>query len=244
MGLAAALGLGILTFLTTVNALYYSFFAFRELPIVQPRGKVAILVRTLNERDYVELCLRSLDNQPILQRYPRNFEKVVIDGGSTDGTIEIARALGWEVVVFPRSKGWGKVSSTDYYIRYMTSADIVVLCDSDTFFPRMWLQNVLYHFRNPRVVAVRTPKLYDVPAVSFIALPKVLLEVNMPCGNCAFVRRAYIESGGFEVWCEGSKLQYWGEEVVLYKRLRRLGEVVFEPTPVFARLPTRKWIRT
>src|SRR5688500_11608447 len=48
---------------------------------------VSILTPSLNQAAFVEDCLASIDRQD----YPR-IEQIVVDGGSTDGTLELLRA--------------------------------------------------------------------------------------------------------------------------------------------------------
>ena len=50
---------------------------------------VSVLVLNLNGREYLDSCLASLEAQV----YPRDrFEIVVVDNGSTDGSLEFVRA--------------------------------------------------------------------------------------------------------------------------------------------------------
>ena len=55
---------------------------FRESSSLLP--KISIVTPCLNSSEFIEECLRSV----LLQGYP-NLEYIVVDGGSTDGTIEI-----------------------------------------------------------------------------------------------------------------------------------------------------------
>ena len=61
-----------------------------RLPDVQPDGspwpKLGVITAVFNAADFFEESLRSA----LLQGYP-NLEVVVIDGGSTDGTVDIIR---------------------------------------------------------------------------------------------------------------------------------------------------------
>lgn len=53
--------------------------------------KVSVLIYVLNDRTHIEKCVRSVMSQQL-----REMEILLIDGGSTDGTIEIAEQLGKE----------------------------------------------------------------------------------------------------------------------------------------------------
>lgn len=56
---------------------------------------VSIIIRTLNEEKYIGECLSAIEKQ----HYSGEIEKIVIDSGSTDATVNIAREFG-AVVTF------------------------------------------------------------------------------------------------------------------------------------------------
>lgn len=61
--------------------------------IVPSRIPLSVLIRTLNEADRIEACIKSA--------LPLGAEIVVVDAGSTDRTVEIAQALGATVLSNP-----------------------------------------------------------------------------------------------------------------------------------------------
>lgn len=62
--------------------------------------KVSIIIRTLNEAKYLPECLNSLQEQS----YNGEIETIIVDSGSTDGTLDIARARGCKVVEIDKRK--------------------------------------------------------------------------------------------------------------------------------------------
>ena len=50
---------------------------------------VSVIVPVFNRKDYIEKCLNSIVNQTF-----RNFELIVVDDGSDDGTGEICDEYG------------------------------------------------------------------------------------------------------------------------------------------------------
>lgn len=48
--------------------------------------KVSIITVVLNNAEYIEACIQSVINQDY-----ENIEYIVIDGGSTDGTIDVIK---------------------------------------------------------------------------------------------------------------------------------------------------------
>jgi glycosyltransferase involved in cell wall biosynthesis len=83
---------------------------------------VTIIIPTLNEERGI---------REVLQRIPRrelgNPEVLVIDGGSSDGTVEVAKSLGADVILQTRS-GYGQAILEGFH---RASGDIVVVIDGD-----------------------------------------------------------------------------------------------------------------
>nr|WP_321501122.1 TIGR04283 family arsenosugar biosynthesis glycosyltransferase [uncultured Dethiosulfovibrio sp.] len=60
--------------------------------------KISVIIPTLNERDGISICIRSALGA-------QDVEVIVSDGGSTDGTIEVAESYGAQVVRSPKGRG-------------------------------------------------------------------------------------------------------------------------------------------
>jgi len=54
--------------------------------------KITVITVALNSAEYIEDCIRSV----ICQDY-ENIEYIIVDGGSTDGTVEILRQYGNQI---------------------------------------------------------------------------------------------------------------------------------------------------
>jgi glycosyltransferase involved in cell wall biosynthesis len=63
----------------------------------------------------------------VLQRFPPGYRAVVVDNGSTDGSADLARALGASVVVEPR-RGFGSACAAGLLA---ATAPVVAFCDAD-----------------------------------------------------------------------------------------------------------------
>ena len=98
---------------------------------VMYRGKqlplLSIVIPTLNEVDWLRHCLLSLRHGG----YP-NYEVIVVDGFSTDGTADIAQQMGAKVV-FSRSRSMSRLIQFGCLI---AQGDIILKTDADTIFPR------------------------------------------------------------------------------------------------------------
>src|ERR1700722_19571431 len=58
-------------------------------------------------------------------------EIILVDDGSKDRTVEIARAMGLTVIVHPRNRGYGGNQKTCYRAALDSGADIVVMIHPD-----------------------------------------------------------------------------------------------------------------
>ncbi|GAC1326310.1 MAG: glycosyltransferase [Thermoleophilaceae bacterium] len=109
---------------------------------------LSVLVPAYNERVGIERTVRSL----AANAYP-DFDIIVIDDGSEDGTGEIAQSLGFERVRVMRQPNSGKPAALNAGLA-ATRNDIVVTVDADTIFERDTLVQLVQPFRDPAVGAV------------------------------------------------------------------------------------------
>jgi hypothetical protein len=86
---------------------------------------VAVVLPCLNEREAVGLCVRQA--RAALHAGGLKGEVIVVDNGSTDGSIEEAKTSGARVIAEPR-RGYGRALRTGFQ---HTSADVVVMADAD-----------------------------------------------------------------------------------------------------------------
>jgi len=178
--------------------------------------EASVIIPALNEEKFIGDCLRSLRAQTV----PAYI--IVLDNGSTDKTVEIAKEYADEVLILPG------LSLRDMKQLGVEKAKtpIVVTTDADTVAPPEWLEKLLRHFSDPEVVAVGGPvrplepntvsSLYT-NSLSNIAQAGLLYDANM-----AFRRDAVLGSGGYAHLKRG-----WDWE--LSSRLNNYGRVVYDP---------------
>ncbi|MEW2567028.1 bifunctional polysaccharide deacetylase/glycosyltransferase family 2 protein [Streptomyces sp. NPDC047070] len=113
-------------------------------PVTRP---VSVIVPAYNEKECIANTLRSLaqSTHPI--------EIIVVDDGSTDGTKEIAEALGMPNVRVIRQENAGKPAALNNGVRN-ASHDIVVMMDGDTVFEADTVRQLVQPFADPGVGAV------------------------------------------------------------------------------------------
>lgn len=178
--------------------------------------EATVVIPALNEEEFIEDCLRSLRAQTV------PVYIIVLDNGSTDKTVEIAKKYADEVLIHPGLPVW-KMKQLGVET---AKTPIVVTTDADTVVPPEWIEKLLRHFSDPNVVAVGGPiwpfepdkvsYLYT-KSLSAIAQAGLLYDANM-----AFRRDVMLRSGGYSRLRRG-----WDWE--LSSRLRKYGRVVYDP---------------
>ena len=108
--------------------------------------KISVITPSLNQRQFVEETIRSV----IFQRYP-NLEYLVIDGCSTDGTVEIIRKYEPWIDFWCSEKDNGQVDAINRGLA-MATGDVVAWLNSDDYYLENALHSVGKAFqKNPSV---------------------------------------------------------------------------------------------
>jgi len=187
---------------------------------------VSVIIPTLNEEKYIQRCLKSLVNQVS----DLTFEILVVDGGSTDQTVQIAKKYADDVLIKPNAP----VGAARNLGAKVAKGDILAFIDADTIANPQWLSSIDEAFRRePRAVGLTGPTLpYDgrlSDSITYrlwtIYLQRILLYLEMPhvIGfNCAYRRAPFLSAGGFD---ENSVMS---EDIKLAHKIRRYGKIKFE----------------
>jgi len=120
----------------------------RRAPTPAYLPPVAVIVPAYNEAVGIERAVRSL----AASDYPE-FEVVVVDDGSTDGTAEVVERLALERVRLVRKPNGGKPSALNTGIG-ASSAPVIVMVDGDTVFEPEALRRLVQPLGDPTVGAV------------------------------------------------------------------------------------------
>ena len=192
--------------------------------IARPRGfgVISVVVPALNEEEYITPCLESL----ISQSYD-DYELIVVDGGSSDRTVELAEKYADEVIVFK-----GPVGAARNIGVKRSRGGILAFIDADTVACHSWLEVISESFEERRVVGVTGPTLpIDGNAVDNICykasttyLQKILLRLgilHVVGFNCAYRREPFLKVGGFD------EVNVLSEDVRLSWKIRRFGKISF-----------------
>lgn len=200
---------------------------------------VSIVVPVLNEGKLLPDCLRSLREQD----YPGEVEIIVVDNGSEDDSVAVARRFGAKVVFSPKKRN---VFYARDFGAWSARGEVIVQADGDTVYPRDWLTRIMEHFQaHPKVVAVSGVYTYRTPTpwerlefwLRFITNIVTLLLFGRPFvvsgANFAFRREAFLKVGGYDLRA------YAPDQYGIVTQLRKAGKIVYDRTLVVATSPRK-----
>ena len=184
---------------------------------------VSTIIPTLNEEDYLEKCLISLKNQEGCE----NFEIIVVDGGSSDATVKIAKRHADKIVT-----SLEKSPSIQRNLgAKMATGSLLAFIDADTVASKFWLKGIIETFQDQSIACVTGP-LFPLEKIkrSYLynltnTLQKILVRINYPLfwgASCAFRTNVFWKIEGFD-----EKL-LTSEDHDISLRIRRIGKVVFD----------------
>lgn len=189
---------------------------------------ISVVIPALNEGAEIEKCLQSLHNQSFSA-----FEIIVVDNGSTDDTIAIARRFGCRVVHEAR-RGVSYARQRGFDV---ARGAIIASTDADTIVPPHWLAVIYKSFaEDPKCVGVYgTVCLQDKERIRYGGLIEHLfnlfLRLNQRLGRPHFcgpnfaVRKDIFEKVlGFR---KDGVFYQKAEDLQLSLKLRQFGRVHF-----------------
>jgi glycosyltransferase involved in cell wall biosynthesis len=159
--------------------------------------KVSFLIPTLNAAGILEVCLRSIRSQD----YPAELmELVVADGGSTDGTRELAARYGARVLDNPR-RGYdsGKCVA---FAGSTGEFSVFVDADNELTHPDVIRRAIVALQRHPRALGFESYYLASPSMSSFCVYLSQLLHISDPVAWMMSVNpvRVAVDADGVERW--------------------------------------------
>lgn len=190
---------------------------------------ISVVIPAFNEEKYIGKCLKS-----VLKAAPKELlEIIVVDNGSSDDTVAVARRHKNVTVLTERKKG---PSAARQRGLLAAKGDIVAFIDADTVIPMNWfvVMRKAFH-RHPKTLAITGPlDFYDLPEFQRKVLGACWMGVGMVtfaftkqllCGaNFAAKRKAMLSIGGFD-----TSIRFYSEDTNMARRIKQIGELRFLP---------------
>ena len=108
--------------------------------------KISIITPTLNSINFLPKCMDSILNK---QNY-QNFEWILVDGGSIDGTLEFIKKNNDNRIKLFHENSGHSTKAYNYGISKATGEIIGTLGSDDVFKPKIF-QKIIYYFENKSV---------------------------------------------------------------------------------------------
>jgi GT2 family glycosyltransferase len=185
--------------------------------------KASIIIPTKNNADILERCLKSIRNLD----YPTDeIEVVIVDGHSTDNTVEIARKYECKVVY----EDVGTIGGARNIGVKHSRGDYIVFTDADCVVDKDWLKNLVKEFKDEKVASVGGPNITPEDDTEFakcvgevlkllsstgaryaFSADRVLEIYHNPTCNSAYRKSIFQEVEGFNpklVTCDDEELDY------------------------------------
>ena len=185
---------------------------------------ISVVIPAINEEKYISNVFEGLGSQTF-----KDFETIVVDGGSKDKTRDIARKHATIIIEKKRGTGRARNAGAD-----IAKGDILVFIDADTKPSKALLRAYAKAFNNNNIVAATGPILPLEKDSSFAIrfgygfVTKYILRLAMAFGrpsivgsNFAVRKEAFEKADGFDV----KMLTY--EDWDLSNRLKKFGKIAY-----------------
>ncbi len=169
------------------------------LPDGRPWPRVTIVTPSFNQGQFLEETIRSI----LLQNYP-NLEYIIMDGGSTDNSVEIIKKYEPWIDYWESKKDRGQAHAINKGFRRATGEIIAWLNSDDTYFPGAIKEAAEFLAIHPDVAMVygdcvfvdEKGKVLKTVKIDTYNLDK-MLENNIIPQPSAFVRSFVLNKIGF-----------------------------------------------
>ena len=165
---------------------------------------VSVVIPTYNRKEMLKDCLESLFNQ----NYPKGeYEIIVVDDGSTDGTNEVIQSLSEKhKLKYFYQENKGPAAARNLGIEN-SEGEIICFIDDDCIADRDWIKNLIKGYTDDKIGGVggRTigynPKNVIEKFQDYLFIPKVIDNSYLPSintANASYRRSILIEVSGFD----------------------------------------------
>lgn len=190
---------------------------------------VSVIISNFNRKDMIEKCVPAM-----LRSNYRNFELVVVDGGSTDGALDFlqrAAKKNKKLKVFV-DKTPGRNPARNTGIKN-AKGEILIFVDSDCVVERNWMREIIKPFENKKVGGVIGRTKADKKGLFWYHMENSYVQYIGH--NSAYRKEIVRRLGGFDVRFKTAK-----EDTDLAFRVLEAGyEIVYCPNAVMTHLSRR-----
>jgi glycosyltransferase involved in cell wall biosynthesis len=189
--------------------------------------KISIIIPTRNRAQHLK---RGLDS--ILQSDYPNLEIVVVDGASTDDTVQVLKSYGPRIAKWVSEPDGGEYFAVNKGLAFVTGEIIKFMSDDDVLVPQALGIAGLYFLANPDVdVVFGQQKWYaSTPTANVLVYDRLITDERsltprnwirrsryVPSHIASFIRKRVIDEVG------GMSTEYWPGDVEFWARVARHG---------------------
>lgn len=168
--------------------------------LISQKPLVSIITVVLNGERYIEQAIQSVINQTY-----DNIEYIVIDGGSTDGTIDIIKKYEQHISYWVSEKDKGLYDAMNKGI-LASKGDIIGLLNSDDFYEKDTIEVVVSQFNRDSEImlvhgAIRNIDRFDKVDSVYGSMSKISDFLSTPFNHptCFFKKEFYQNFGLFDL---------------------------------------------
>ena len=189
--------------------------------------KISVIIPVLNEAANLGKTLAKAQHN-------RDVEIIVVDGGSEDDTVKIAKKHGVKVMISPQP---GRSFQMNFGAQKATG-NILLFLHGDTILPEGYIQKIIIAFTETETIAGAFELAIDGEKLSLRLVEKAVnwrsRLLSLPYGDQGIFVKASVfwELGGFP------SLPIM-EDFIFIRKLRSLGKITILPAPVIT--SGRRW---
>jgi glycosyltransferase involved in cell wall biosynthesis len=206
--------------------------------------KYSIIIPTLNEEVLLTKLLNQLNDKELRKLY--QFEIIISDGGSTDRTLEIARNSA-DKIVLKQNHGLQNIATGRNVGAKSASGDILIFLNGDVVLSDAFdfFEYLEKHFVNSDYLAFTcdvwiypeeeglSDKLFHTIYNNYFWILNYI-GVGMGRGECQVIRKnVFTQIAGYSEKCAA------GEDFELFKRIRKMGKILFSKKVFVCESPRR-----
>lgn len=194
--------------------------------------KISVVIPVKNEEETIQECIKGVFSQTI-----RPYEILVIDGNSTDGTIERVKEFPVKILL----EDYGSVGGARQVGLENAKGNYIAYTDADCIPEKNWLEHLTKGFDQnivgvggsltyvgnrlweKSIALIMNTKLGSANSVQGRIFKEKRFVKSIPGCNCLYRREDLISVGGFNVNLSIN------EDTELNRRLTKIGKILYSP---------------